>query len=106
MGVQAQFEVLNCIGIYIYERLHKVWYSWQVHTRTAPLLCWLSLECMKRNYETILMDKRGGIDRLYEEMIEEFAIEDGKKNDKRSKKKEKREKQKAKKLEKIKELKI
>merc|ERR1712178_90701 len=89
--VQAQYEVLNCIGIYIYERIHKIWYSWQGYTRTAPLLCAMTLEAMKMNYERLLEEKQGGAEEVYERLLAELEVGE-KKITKSSKKREKKKK--------------
>ena len=95
LGLQAQQEVLVCIGIHIYERLHKVWQAWSSCTQTAPLLAALSLEVMRFKYEEILEKKQGGAVERYAMLCKELELDDKKDDDRKKKKQEKRQKQRA-----------
>jgi len=97
--VQAQHEILVCIGIFIYERLHRVWYAWQSCSQTAPLLASLALETMRNKYDEILEEKQGGPMEKYEKLCQELDLVDKLKEDKAEKKREKKKRQKAKKNE-------
>lgn len=88
----AQEEVLTCLGIHIYERLHKVGQKLRQEEQTWSLLFCLGVEALQKNFECAVEQKQGvsNLERMCEEMAEEERIREQRKEQKRQKKKRKK----------------
>lgn len=47
----AQEEVLTCLGIYLYERLHRIWQRLQEMEQIWQILFHVGVDCLKKNFE-------------------------------------------------------
>jgi hypothetical protein len=47
----AQEEVLTCIGIYLYERFHRVYQAMRAEEQTWQLLFYASVLTLKKSFE-------------------------------------------------------
>lgn len=102
--LQAQNEILICVGIYLYERLHKIWQKVQELNLASSLLASAFCENMKNKFYEILSENIGEDVYLEEALkaIEDLDGDEGKNSSSKSKKK--RDKKNAKKLAKKKEI--
>ena len=56
----AQEEILTCIGVFLYERLVKVWLRLRAEEQTWQILFFLSVETLKKSLE-IALEKCEGL---------------------------------------------
>jgi len=47
----AQEEVLTCLGIHTYERLHKIWQKLKAEEQTWQILFFLGVDALKQSFE-------------------------------------------------------
>uniref|UniRef100_K1S3Z7 Gametogenetin-binding protein 2 n=1 Tax=Magallana gigas TaxID=29159 RepID=K1S3Z7_MAGGI len=90
----AQEEVLTCLGIHIYERLHRIWQKLKAEEQTWQILFYLGVDALKKSFE-MAMERKQGISNL-ELICEELLEEERAKEQKREQKRQKRKKKKAK----------
>lgn len=88
----AQEEVLTCVGIHLYERLHKIWQKLRAEEQTWQILFHLGIDALRKSFE-MAVEKLEGISRLeqfFEELSEEERAKELKLEKKRQKKKNRR----------------
>ncbi|XP_033747356.1 gametogenetin-binding protein 2-like [Pecten maximus] len=90
----AQEEVLTCLGIHVYDRLHRIWQKLKAEEQTWQILFYLGVDALKKSFEMAL-ERKQGISNL-ELMCEEILEEERAKEQKREQKRQKRKKKKAK----------
>lgn len=90
----AQEEVLTCVGICIYDRLHRIYLRLREEEFTCRVLAAVALEALCRNFETFVENKRGitQLELLCEEISKEEYAKQQRKEMKKLKKKRKKEK--------------
>ena len=49
----AQEEVLTCLGIHLYERLHRIWQKLRAEEQTWQMLFYLGVDALRRNFEVL-----------------------------------------------------
>ena len=54
----AQEEVLTCLGIHIYERLHKIGQKLRQEEQTWRLLFCLGVETLKKSFEVSALEQK------------------------------------------------
>ncbi|XP_029957246.1 gametogenetin-binding protein 2 isoform X2 [Salarias fasciatus] len=84
----AQEEVLTCVGIHLYERLHKIWQKLRAEEQTWQILFHLGIDALRKSFE-MAVEKMQGISRL-EQFVEELSEEERAKELKQEKKRQKR----------------
>ncbi|CAM9336236.1 unnamed protein product, partial [Lampetra planeri] len=84
----AQEEVLTCLGIHLYERLHKIWQKLRAEEQTWQILLHLGIDMLRKSFE-MAVEKMQGISRL-EQLVEELSKEERVKELKQEKKRQKR----------------
>lgn len=84
----AQEEVLTCLGIHLYERLHRIWQKLRAEEQTWQLLFYLGIDALRKSFE-MAVEKVQGISRL-EQLCEELSEEERAKELKQEKKRQKR----------------
>jgi len=47
----AQEEVLTCLGIHTYDRLHKIWQKLKAEEQTWQILFFLGVDALKQSFE-------------------------------------------------------
>ena len=47
----AQEEVLTCIGLYIYERFHRIYQAMKAEEQTLQILFYASIHTLKKSFE-------------------------------------------------------
>ena len=47
----AQEEVLTCLGIYLYERMHKIWQKLRAEEQTWQILFYLGVDSLRKSFE-------------------------------------------------------
>lgn len=47
----AQEEVLTCLGIYLYERLHRIWQKLRAEEQTWQILFYFGVDSLKKSFE-------------------------------------------------------
>uniref|UniRef100_A0A8C5P6M5 Gametogenetin-binding protein 2 n=1 Tax=Leptobrachium leishanense TaxID=445787 RepID=A0A8C5P6M5_9ANUR len=88
----AQEEVLTCLGIHLYERLHRIWQKLRAEEQTWQMLFYLGVDALRKSFE-VTVEKVQGISRLEqlcEEFLEEERVQELKQEKKRQKKKNRR----------------
>ncbi|XP_052245499.1 gametogenetin-binding protein 2-like isoform X2 [Dreissena polymorpha] len=90
----AQEEVLTCLGIHTYERLHRIWQKLKAEEQTWQILFYLGVDALKQSFE-MAMEKKQGVSNL-ELMCEKLQEEDRVKEQRQEKKRQKKKKKKAK----------
>ncbi|KAM4699106.1 gametogenetin-binding protein 2 isoform 2-T2 [Discoglossus pictus] len=88
----AQEEVLTCLGIHLYERLHRIWQKLRAEEQTWQMLFYLGVDALRKSFE-VAVEKVQGISRLEqlcEEFLEEERVQELKQEKKRQKKKNRR----------------
>ncbi|KAL0994797.1 hypothetical protein UPYG_G00127280 [Umbra pygmaea] len=88
----AQEEVLTCLGIHLYERLHRIWQKLRAEEQTWQMLFYLGIDALRKSFE-MEVEKVQGISRLEqlcEELSEEERVKELKQEKKRQKKKNRR----------------
>nr|XP_039259146.1 gametogenetin-binding protein 2-like isoform X1 [Styela clava] len=93
----AQEEVLTCISLYLYERLHRLWQKVRAECQTWRVLFYVSVETMRQVFE-IVIEEKVGMDKL-EALCEELEEQDRKQEIKQEKKRQKKKRQKKRKEE-------
>ncbi|XP_044849951.1 gametogenetin-binding protein 2 isoform X2 [Mauremys mutica] len=84
----AQEEVLTCLGIHLYERLHRIWQKLRAEEQTWQMLFYLGVDALRKSFE-MAVEKVQGISRL-EQLCEEFSEEERVRELKQEKKRQKR----------------
>ncbi|XP_038153547.1 gametogenetin-binding protein 2 [Cyprinodon tularosa] len=84
----AQEEVLTCLGIHLYERLHRIWQKLRAEEQTWQILFHLGVDALRKSFE-MAVEKMQGISRL-EQFVEELSEEERAKELKLEKKRQKR----------------
>ncbi|XP_017268022.1 gametogenetin-binding protein 2 isoform X2 [Kryptolebias marmoratus] len=84
----AQEEVLTCLGIHLYERLHRIWQKLRAEEQTWQILFHLGIDALRKSFE-MAVEKMQGISRL-EQFVEELSEEERAKELKLEKKRQKR----------------
>ncbi|KAG5284150.1 hypothetical protein AALO_G00023480 [Alosa alosa] len=84
----AQEEVLTCLGIHLYERLHRIWQKLRAEEQTWQLLFYLGIDALRKSFE-MAVEKVQGISRL-EQLCEELSEEERVRELKQEKKRQKR----------------
>uniref|UniRef100_A0A3P8NX33 Gametogenetin-binding protein 2 n=1 Tax=Astatotilapia calliptera TaxID=8154 RepID=A0A3P8NX33_ASTCA len=84
----AQEEVLTCLGIHLYERLHRIWQKLRAEEQTWQILFHLGIDALRKGFE-MAVEKMQGISRL-EQFVEELSEEERAKELKQEKKRQKR----------------
>jgi len=84
----AQEEVLTCLGIHLYERLHRLWQKLRAEEQTWQMLFHLGIDALRKSFE-MAVEKVQGISRL-EQLCEELSEEERAKELKQEKKRQKR----------------
>ncbi|XP_034088949.1 gametogenetin-binding protein 2 [Gymnodraco acuticeps] len=84
----AQEEVLTCLGIHLYERLHRIWQKLRAEEQTWQILFHLGIDALRKHFE-MAVEKMQGISRL-EQFVEELSEEERAKELKQEKKRLKR----------------
>ncbi|XP_037543955.1 gametogenetin-binding protein 2 [Nematolebias whitei] len=84
----AQEEVLTCLGIHLYERLHRIWQKLRAEEQTWQILFHLGIDALRKSFE-MAVEKMQGISRL-EQLVEELSEEERVKELKLEKKRQKR----------------
>ncbi|KAK0136462.1 Gametogenetin-binding protein 2 [Merluccius polli] len=84
----AQEEVLTCLGIHLYERLHRIWQKLRAEEQTWQMLFYLGVDALRKSFETAV-EKMQGISRL-EQFVEELSEEERARELKQEKKRQKR----------------
>lgn len=89
----AQEEVLTCLGICVYERLHRIHLRLREEECTCQVLAAVAVDALCRNFEVAVETKRGisQLELLYKEMQQEEAAKLRLKEQKKLKKRKKRE---------------
>lgn len=88
----AQEEVLTCLGIHTYERLHKIWQKVKAEEQTWQILFYLGVDALKQSFEMALERKQGvsNLELMCKELLEEERVKEQRQEKKRQKKKKKR----------------
>ncbi|KAL7986951.1 hypothetical protein Chor_005870 [Crotalus horridus] len=84
----AQEEVLTCLGIHLYERLHRIWQKLRAEEQTWQMLFYLGVDALRKSFE-MAVERVQGISRL-EQLCEEFSEEERVRELKQEKKRQKR----------------
>ncbi|XP_051523579.1 gametogenetin-binding protein 2-like [Myxocyprinus asiaticus] len=84
----AQEEVLTCLGIHLYERLHRIWQKLRAEEQTWQMLFYLGIDALRKSFE-MAVERMQGISRL-EQLCEELSEEERAKELKQEKKRQKR----------------
>ncbi|XP_077449058.1 gametogenetin-binding protein 2 isoform X2 [Stigmatopora argus] len=84
----AQEEVLTCLGIYLYERLQRIWQKLRGEEQTWQLLFHVGIGEIRRSFETAV-ERTQGFSRL-EQFVEELSEKEKAKQLKQEKKRQKR----------------
>lgn len=50
----AQEEVLTCLGIHLYERLHRIWQKLRAEEQTWQILFHLGIDALRKSFEVLL----------------------------------------------------
>lgn len=88
----AQEEVLTCLGIHTYERLHKIWQKLKAEEQTWQILFYLGVDALKQSFEIALEQKQGvsNLELMCEALLEEERVKEERQEKKRQKKKRKK----------------
>ncbi|XP_029546161.1 gametogenetin-binding protein 2 isoform X3 [Salmo trutta] len=84
----AQEEVLTCLGIHLYNRLHRIWLKLRAEEQTWQMLFYLGIDALRKSFEMVV-EKVQGISRL-EQLCEELSEEERAKELKQEKKRQKK----------------
>ncbi|XP_057677913.1 gametogenetin-binding protein 2 [Corythoichthys intestinalis] len=84
----AQKEVLTCLGIYLHERLQKIWQKLRAEEQTWQLLFHVGIDEIRKSFETAV-ERTQGLSRL-EQFVEELSEKERAKQLKQEKKRQKR----------------
>lgn len=88
----AQEEVLTCLGIHIFERLHHIWQKLRSEEQTWLILFYIGVDALQKSYQVALEEKQGAsnLELLCEELEEKEKRQEEKKEMKRLKKRQKK----------------
>uniref|UniRef100_A0A673AUS4 Gametogenetin-binding protein 2 n=1 Tax=Sphaeramia orbicularis TaxID=375764 RepID=A0A673AUS4_9TELE len=78
----AQEEVLTCLGIHLYERLHRIWQKLRAEEQTWQILFHLGVDALRKSFE--VKSQMQGISRL-----EQFLKQEKKRQKKKNRRKNK-----------------
>ncbi|XP_065663783.1 gametogenetin-binding protein 2 isoform X2 [Hydra vulgaris] len=89
----AQEEVLTCLGIHLWERLHRLWQKLRAEEQTWQMLFYLGVEALRKSFETAVEEKQGvsQLELVVEEISEAERAKEQRKENKRMKKKKRKE---------------
>lgn len=89
----AQEEVLTCLGICVYERLHRIQLRLREEECTCQVLAAVAIDALYRNFEVAVELKRGisQLELLYEEITKEEQLKQQRKEHKKLKRKKRKE---------------
>uniref|UniRef100_A0A8D8PUF6 Gametogenetin-binding protein 2 n=1 Tax=Cacopsylla melanoneura TaxID=428564 RepID=A0A8D8PUF6_9HEMI len=92
----AQEEVLTCIGICVYERLHKIQMKLREEQCTYQVLATVAVEALCRNFEMVVEEKQGvsQLELCYLGMIRDDQVKQQRRELKKLKKRKRREERK------------
>ncbi|XP_054262620.1 gametogenetin-binding protein 2-like isoform X2 [Macrosteles quadrilineatus] len=90
----AQEEVLTCLGICVYERLHRIQLRLREEECTCQVLAAIAVDALNRNFQKAVECKRGKtqLELLYEEITKEEQLLQQRKEHKKLKKRKRKEK--------------
>ncbi|CAN0053114.1 unnamed protein product [Lampetra planeri] len=88
----AQEEVVTCLAIHLYERLHRIWQRLRAEEQTWQLLFHLGVDALRKSFEVAVERKQGvsRIDMLCEELWEEERARELRQEKKRQKRRNRR----------------
>ncbi|XP_005102714.1 gametogenetin-binding protein 2 [Aplysia californica] len=88
----AQEEVLTCLGIHIFERLHHIWQKLRSEEQTWLILFYIGVDALRKSYQVALEEKQGAsnLELLCEELEEKEKRQEEKKELKRLKRRQKK----------------
>ncbi|PFX23903.1 gametogenetin-binding protein 2-like [Stylophora pistillata] len=88
----AQEEVLTCLGIHLWERLHRLWQKLRAEEQTWQMLFYLGVEALRKSFEVAVEEKQGisRLEQVVEEISEAERAKELRREQKRLKKKAKR----------------
>nr|XP_056721132.1 gametogenetin-binding protein 2 isoform X2 [Euleptes europaea] len=88
----AQEEVLTCLGIHLYERLHRIWQKLRAEEQTWQMLFYLGVDALRKSFEMAVEEVQGvsRLEQLFEEFSEEERVRELKQEKKRLKRKNRR----------------
>uniref|UniRef100_A0A1B6EK34 Gametogenetin-binding protein 2 n=1 Tax=Cuerna arida TaxID=1464854 RepID=A0A1B6EK34_9HEMI len=90
----AQEEVLTCLGICVYERLHRIQLRLREEECTCQVLAAIAVDALNRNFQKAVERKRGitQLELLYEELTKEEQLLQQRKEHKKLKRRKRKEK--------------
>ncbi|XP_044754730.1 gametogenetin-binding protein 2-like [Coccinella septempunctata] len=85
----AQEEVLTCLGICMYERLHRIYMRMREEECTCQVFAAVAVDTLSRSFETAVELKQGvsQLQLLYEELAKEEQMKQSRKDQKKIKRK-------------------
>ncbi|KAL9980103.1 hypothetical protein ACROYT_G008646 [Oculina patagonica] len=88
----AQEEVLTCLGIHLWERLHRLWQKLRAEEQTWQMLFYLGVDALRKSFEVAVEEKQGisRLEQVVEEISEAERAKELRREQKRLKKKAKR----------------
>lgn len=88
----AQEEVLTCLGIHLFERLHRIWQKVRAEEQTWQILFYLGVDALRKNFETELEHKQGisQLELTCRQLLEEEQALEQRREQKRQKRKKKK----------------
>ncbi|XP_041347391.1 gametogenetin-binding protein 2-like [Gigantopelta aegis] len=88
----AQEEVLTCLGIHIYDRLHQIGQKLRSEEQTWQILFYLGVDTLKKSFEMAFERKQGAsnLELICEELLEEERQKEQRREQKRQKRKKKK----------------
>lgn len=89
----AQEEVLTCLGICVYERLHRIYVRMREEECTCQVFAAVAVDTLCRSFETAVEMKQGisQLELLYEELTKEELLKQQRKEQKKLKRRRKKE---------------
>eukprot|EP00058_Branchiostoma_floridae_P020161 XP_002605651.1 hypothetical protein BRAFLDRAFT_128225 [Branchiostoma floridae] len=90
----AQEEVLTCLGIHLYERLHRIWQKLRAEEQTWEMLFYVGVDTLRKSFEMAVEQKQGftQLEQLCLEIKEEERARELKQEKKRLKRKKRKNK--------------
>lgn len=88
----AQEEVLTCLGICMYERLHRIYMRIREEECTCQVFAAVAVDTLSRSFETAVENKQGvsQLELYYEELEKEEQLKQIRKEQKKIKRKRKK----------------
>lgn len=88
----AQEEVLTCLGICVYERLHRIYVRMREEECTCQVFAAVAVDTLCRSFETAVEMKQGisQLELLYEELTKEEQLKQQRKEQKKLKRRRKK----------------